>query len=194
MQAQQCRVDPTLRWPRTRLQSRARCAHQAALYTNSEKETKHFCAAHQDPFVSEDADGKSRAEVIAEKKLWLSEPDRDYTYTEVRVHYTVNGSGTNDMIFCSSSVDSTPSTSLRTLPSQEMAARNVTRFHLPTFSEKDQREPYSSMLRTFARECVEPQSMSFSSCSLNWVLRALWMVVRDWSSKVVSNRSRLRMF
>lgn len=39
----------------------------------------------QNPFEDEggDADGKSKAEVMAEKKLWLTEPDRDYTYTEV---------------------------------------------------------------------------------------------------------------
>lgn len=39
----------------------------------------------QNPFDAADAEagGKSRAEFMAEKKQWLSEPDRDYTYTEV---------------------------------------------------------------------------------------------------------------
>lgn len=40
----------------------------------------------QNPFddeTGENADGKSKAEIAAEKKAWISEPDRDYTYTEV---------------------------------------------------------------------------------------------------------------
>lgn len=39
----------------------------------------------QNPFGDDDAadDGKSKAEIAAEKKLWLQEPDRDYTYTEL---------------------------------------------------------------------------------------------------------------
>merc|ERR1712093_703987 len=40
----------------------------------------------ENPFddeTGENADGKSKAEVAAEKKAWLSDPDRDYTYTEV---------------------------------------------------------------------------------------------------------------
>jgi len=40
----------------------------------------------ENPFddeTGENADGKSKAEVAAEKKAWLSDPDRDYTYTEL---------------------------------------------------------------------------------------------------------------
>merc|ERR1712093_26312 len=40
----------------------------------------------ENPFddeTGENADGKSKAEVAAEKKAWLSDPGRDYTYTEL---------------------------------------------------------------------------------------------------------------
>jgi len=42
-------------------------------------------AEGDNPFGDDDAadDGKSKAEIAAEKKLWLQEPDRDYTYTEL---------------------------------------------------------------------------------------------------------------
>lgn len=44
-------------------------------------------ALHQNPFGDEEGaggeDGKSKAEIAAEKKAWLQEPDRDYTYTEL---------------------------------------------------------------------------------------------------------------
>ena len=44
----------------------------------------------QNPFGDEEgaeADGKSKAEIAAEKKAWLNDPDRDYTYTEVGRRY-----------------------------------------------------------------------------------------------------------
>lgn len=71
---------------------------------------------------------------------------------------------------------------------------NDTRSHLHKFSVRVSVNQYLQTLQIFARGCTDSRSMSFNSSSLKWVPLVQWTVQGVWSSKVVSNLNKSRMF
>jgi len=81
-----------------------------------------------------------------------------------------------------------------TLRSSPVLPKSDTLLPLLKSSEKETRNPFLPMLLIFAGKCIVNQSMSSPFCSPKWVRQVVSTVQVDWSSKVASNRNKLKMF
>lgn len=141
-------------------------------------------AADDEPVEGENPFGKdgdddeegvvSKAEQAAAAKGWLKD-DRDYTYTEVRsLAYASRASNTKlsdhlGALLYSSLVDSSRSSTNRTLRSRAERRRRSTRSRRLSFSEKVTSDQSLPTLPTFASGCTVNPSTSSSSCLPSWV-------------------------
>lgn len=121
---------------------------------------------------------------------WLSS-DRDYTYAEVCLSdppITVHVFTSMDNSY--SNGFTVPFTHKIRLCSQPPV--NDTLSHLRPSTGMATRRVSLPMYPTSANECVAHLSMLSHTCSPKWAQLGPWTALGDWSSRVASNKNRLR--